>query len=167
MRKLRRILSVIMLVALISGCSLSNHTDSKVSFYYSRSDFSFGTEDSIIVSEQRDIAGHEGEMFYILSLYLMGPLDESLTARFPRGTRPVRYSIQNGIPNIELTSVDKSLSDGEFTLASSCLAMTCMELTGYDRITVISGSRKITLGMSDLLLLDIQNPTESTLEESK
>ena len=167
MKKFRIALSIILLLTLLAGCSPFRHTGSKVTFYYSRDNFAFEGEDSVIVSEQRDITGHEGEMFYILSLYLMGPLDESLTVRFPTGTRLVRYSVLNGIPNVELTSVDSSLSDAEFTLATSCLSMTCMELTGYNQITVVSGNRTLTLQKSDLLLSDTQNSLPQETEESK
>ena len=167
MKKLRIFLSIILLVAMLTGCALSKPNASKVTFYYSRGEFSFGTEDSVIVSEERDITGHEGEMFYILSLYLMGPLDEDLTSAFPTNTRLVRYSASDGRLTVELTSVDDIMSDAEFSLACSCLSLTCTELTRYDRVTVISGSRSMTLHPSDLMLVDAPNPTESQLEESK
>lgn len=167
MKKLRIILPILMLVALLAGCSLPNQSGSKVSFYYGRNEFSFGTANSVIVSEKRDIAGHEGELQYILSLYLMGPLDEELTATFPTNTRIVRYTQGDRHLTIELTSLDDALTDSEFSLASSCLSMTCMELIHCSHVTLISGDRTITLQMSDLLLVDAPIPTEAQTEESQ
>lgn len=167
MKKLRIILAVILLVSLLAGCTLSKPNASKVTFYYSRREFSFGAENSVIVPEDRDITGHEGEMFYILSLYLMGPLDEDLSSAFPANTRLVRYSASDGHLTVELTSVDDILSDAEFSLACSCLSLTCTELTRYDRVTVISGSRSMTLHPSNLMLVDTPIPIESQMEESK
>ena len=167
MKLLRRILPVILLLTLMSGCTLPKHPGSKVPFYYSRNEFAFGSEDSVIVSEQRDIAGHEGELNYILSLYLMGPLDEDLTAVFPSSIRLLRYTKGDNHLTVELTPIESNMSDVEFSLACSCLSITCMELVGCSHVTVICGERTLTLRSSDLLLVDAPTPTETQLEETK
>ena len=167
MRTLRIILSIVLLLALMAGCTLIKDSDSTVDFYYSRSEYAFGTEDSVIASESRDIAGHEGELHYILSLYLMGPLDEDLTAVFPGSTRLISTTRGDRHLTVELTAPDNTLSDSEFSLACSCLSMTCMKLTGCTHVTVVCGEQTMTLRMSNLLLVDTPVPTETQLEESQ
>lgn len=162
-----RIAALIMLVILLAGCSLPKHPGNKVAFYYSRAEYDYGKENAVIISEQRDIAGHEGDLNYILSLYLMGPLDEELTAVFPITTRLVGITQDNNTLAVHLTPIAKSLSDGEFSLACSSLTMTCMELTDCITVTVICGDRSVTLTTSDLLLVDNPIPNETQSEETK
>ena len=167
MKKLRMILAILLLLSVMAGCTLRKDSESNVTFYYSRSDYAFGTEDSVIASESRDIAGHEGELQYILSLYLMGPLEEELTAVFPTSIRLVSTTRGDSHLTVELTPMDGALSDAEFSLACSCLSMTCMKLTGCTHVTVISGEQTLTLRMSNLLLVDTPVPTETQLEETQ
>ena len=164
MKKLRIILPLLMLVALLASCTLPKHPGNKVSFYYSRSDFAYGSEDPVVVAEMRDISGHEGELQYILSLYLMGPLDETLTGVFPGTTRQVGITQEGDFLKVHLTPIAKTLPDGQFSLACSCLSITFMELTGCTQVTVISGNRSLTLQASDLLLVDTPIPVEEEIQ---
>ena len=167
MKHLRIALIFLLLTAILAGCSLPKHPGNKVAFYYSRTEFAYGAEDAVIVSEMRDIAGHEGDLNYILSLYLMGPLDEELTAIFPITVRLVGMEQEDDSLTIHLTPIAKTLSDVEFSLACSCLTMTCMEVTPCTTVTVVCGERSVTLRASDLLLTDDSAPTETLSEETK
>jgi hypothetical protein len=167
MKLLRITAAVLLLVALLAGCSLPGASGNAVNFYYSRVTFAYGGEDAVILPEQRDITGHEGDLKYILSLYLMGPLDEDLTAVFPVTTRLVGIKQEGSSLSVHLTPIAKSLSEGEFSLACSCLTMTCMNLTPCTQVTVVSGERTFTLRAEDLLLFDDPIPTESQPEETE
>jgi hypothetical protein len=65
---------------------------------------------------------------------------------------------------ISLSDGVHTLSEAEFTLASACLAMTCMELTNVDQVTVTCLDRKVSIGKDNLLLYSdmLQNPQEET-----
>lgn len=166
--KVFRILTVLLLLfCLLGGCSLSGASGSEVSFYYSRKDFSYGSQDAVVVAEQRDISGHEGDMKYILSLYLMGPLDEELTGIFPVTARIVGVKQDGTTLRIHLTPIAKALSEVEFSLACSCMTMTCMELTDCSQVCIICGDKTVTLSSADLLLFDDPIPTEIQLEETQ
>ncbi len=167
MKHIRITAVCLLLISLLVGCSLPKHPGNRVAFYYSRTDFAYGAEDAVIVSEQRDIAGHEGDLKYILSLYLMGSLDEELTAIFPITTRLVGMKQDGTNLSVHLTPIAKTLSDAEFTLACTCLTMTCMELTDCTQVTVVCGDRSVTLSDADLLLFDNPVPTETQSEETK
>ena len=167
MKHIRIPLICLLLAALLAGCSLPKHPGNKVAFYYSRTEFAYGKENPVILSEKRDIAGHEDDLKYILSLYLMGPLDEELTPVFPVTTRQVGITQEGNTLTVHLTPIAKTLSEMEFSLACSCLTMTCMELTECAAVTIICGERSVTLTKPDLLLSDNPVPPVTQLEETK
>ena len=161
-----RIIAILLLLSMLAGCSLPGNAESEVTFYYSRKEFAYGEENPVIVSEKRDIAGHEGDLRYILSLYLMGPLNEDLASIFPGTARLVGVKQTDHQLSVHLTPIARNLSDIEFSLACSSMTMTCMELTDCTSVTVVCGDRSVTLSESDLLLFDNPIPTETQGEEN-
>ena len=120
----------------------------------------------MIVPEQREITGHGGDLHYLISLYLVGPLDDSLVSPFPKGTRLLETQ-QNGM-ELLLTLSDSaaSLSDSAFSLACTCLALTCMSFTNAETVTVSSEERVMTITTDNLLLSDDSTGLTETTEES-
>ena len=45
------------------------------------------------------------------------------------------------------------MTDAEYTLASACLAMTCMELIDTEQVTVMCGERSVTINAENLLMI--------------
>ena len=62
---------------------------------------------------------------------------------------------------IEIANTSALLSDAEFSLACACLSMTCMELVNAEKVTIVSGSRSLTLSRDNLLLNDTITPEET------
>ena len=62
---------------------------------------------------------------------------------------------------IEIWYTSGLLSDAEFSLACACLSMTCMELVNAEKVTIVSGSRSLTLSRDNLLLNDTITPEET------
>ena len=58
-----------------------------------------------------------------------------------------------------------ALMDANFTLAAACLSMTCFELTDCESVTVISGTKQVTILRDSWLLLDDFIPAEPTKED--
>ena len=80
-RSLCILLCVLFLIGLC-GCSTPlSGSGEPVSFYYRRADFQYHGTDNVIVPEQREISGHGGDLHYMISLYLVGPLDDSLVSK--------------------------------------------------------------------------------------
>lgn len=168
MKRVMTTTAAFMLLLALAGCSLiKGNPEDRASFYFSRAEFTYGTAESVIVAEQRDIAGHAGELHYLLSLYLMGPLDEELISPFPGSTKLVSAVLIDSTLTVEITPIEKDMTDTEFTLACACLSMTCLELTDAAEVTIISGERTVTMGADDLLLFDDPIPTETISEEPK
>lgn len=155
---MKRILATILILALIlPGCSVKE----KANFYYCRKEYQFNAQDSVIVSEKRDISGHTNNLEFLLSLYMMGPLDADYSLPFPDNVALKGIFFSNDYLTIELTHAD-ILSDSEFSLACACIALTCFELTEVKTVSIISGSRILNLDASMLTLYDSGIPVEST-----
>ena len=139
---------------ILSGCQLfEERLKDPVTFYYVWSDYQEELQD-VIAPEQREASGHRDDLSYLMALYLMGPAEEDHISPIPRGTRI--YVMQNNASGVELKLSDTSrtMTDTEFSLACSCLALTCMELTGTEKVTINSENRSVTMTPETLLLND-------------
>lgn len=155
MRRVICILVAAILLLSLCGCSSSN-LDSSVSFFYCRTpdEYQYFKANGVISSEERDLTGHTSDLHYMISLYLAGPLEESLTSPFPKKTRLLDVRHAGQYIDIELTDLGGSLSDSEFSLAAACLAQTCMNFTGSTSVTLKSGIRNITITSDNIVLHD-------------
>lgn len=156
------LLSFLLIVPLI-GCENASDPDA-VLFYYSRKEFQYHSADSVIVAEEREISNPSRDLGYLLPLYLVGPLDESLVSPFPAGTRLERVSLGNDTLTLELSDLDGILTDPQFSLACGCIALTGFEYCQSDSITVISGQRTIQIDRDSLILSDIPVSNSETTE---
>lgn len=158
---MKRILCFLLCLALMLplwGCSKGIQDEAV--FYYRRTEFQYGAETGVIVPEQRDITGHVGDLPFLISLYLMGPLEEGLKSPFPPNTRLLSVNPVVGAVRIELSRIDSSFTDSQFSLACACLTLTCLELANVSAVTITSGERSITMERDDLVLYDnITNET--------
>lgn len=168
---MRRLTSLVLIAALalaLPGCSLvKDSVKDPIIFYYQRADFLYGETDSVIASETREASGHAGDLYYLLSLYLAGPLDEGLTCPFPRGTKLLSVQQEDNTLLLEISNTGDTLSASRFSLACACLTMTCLELSTAEEVTVTSGERSITMTRDSFLLSDGTAVPETTMEETK
>lgn len=151
----RFLFSLIILSCLLSGCQkLGEHIKEPVTFYYVKSTYQKDLSDAF-AAEEKEASGHRDDLSYLMALYLMGPADENLESPIPAGTRI--YIAENNAYNVKLnlSDTEKTLTDAEFSVASACLAMTCLELTDTQTVTVSSGSRSVTMTSSNLEVSDI------------
>ena len=150
---------------LLSGCSITGERiKDPVTFYYVRGDYRKNME-SVIVSEEREAAGHKDDLPYLLALYSMGPSTDGLKSPFPKNTRiiPTEHTAAGIV--LSLSEIPDSMTDAEFTLAGACLALTCMELTEAPQITVVSGERNVTINADNLIMLETGHQRQ--LEEAE
>lgn len=165
---MKKILCTLTLFSImVSFCSCAISQSDTVFFYYPRVDFVYDEPDGVIASEERDAAGHTADMQYLLSLYLMGPLKQDLVPAFPENTRLLSGSINGSRMLIELSDTSESLTDAEFSLACSCLALTCIKASGVEEVAITSGSRTLTIREDMLLLYEEPFPTAAETEETK
>ncbi len=147
------VLTVVILIA-----ALAPHQDRQdtVNFYYVRSDFSYGSPDGVIGAEARNVGDHEGDLDYLLALYLGGPLDSQLVSPFPNRTTPrlLSVKVKGNILHINLSDLSTVMTDGKFTLACACLSKTCLELANVQAVEITSGNRSLRLTPANLVFYD-------------
>lgn len=155
----------LVLCLLLSGCSMAGEwIKEPVTFYYVGEDYQKDME-QVIVSEVREASGHEDDISYLLALYSMGPSKEGLQSPLPRNTQiiPVERTANSIV--LSLSDTLQNMSDADFTLAGACLALTCMNLTDVQQITVEAGDKSVTIREDNLLLQNIL--VQKTQEETK
>ena len=150
---MKRILCLILIFCLLlSGCSLiGEHVKEPVTFYYVSENYQKDM-DQVIVSEIREASGHRDDLTYLLALYSLGPSSEGLKSPLPRNTTilPIERTVDEIV--LALTENGRTLKDADFTLASACIALTCMDLIDVQQVTVVCEEQSITLGKESLLL---------------
>lgn len=148
-------LLLISVLLLLCGCSFEKATIKEpVRFYYQRSSFAYHTEESVIHPETREAAGHTEDLSYLLSNYLIGPTEEGLVSPFPYRTKLISLQQTDTDIRIELSDTVHSMTDAQFSLACACISLTCMELTGAESVTVVSGNQTLSTTREQLLLFD-------------
>ena len=163
MRKLVCVLTVLCLLAPLAACSSLKEP---VSFYYPRQydAIAYGEEAGFISPEEREASGHWGDLSYLLALYLAGPLSEELVNPFPAGTLLENLVLHQDSIVIVLSGEFSQLSGVELTVACTCIASTCFELSEANEITIISDETElhsqvhITLTRDSILFSDDSLP---------
>lgn len=150
---------------LFAGCSVSGERIKEpVKFYYVRNDYQKNME-PVISSEVREASGHSEDLSYLLALYTMGPSQKDLKATLPRNTKIVPSELTEESIVLTLSDGVLELSDTDFTLASACISLTCMELMDIQQVTVVCGEKNTTMQKDTLLLY--HNLTEKPQEDVK
>ena len=161
---MKRIFCLILCGLLVlSGCSFTNTEENLTAFYYCRTDYVYGDSYGMVAPELREVSANSTDLKNILSLYLVGPLDEGLTSPF-QGFRLVSVSMKENHLLIELSGSEDAMTDARFSLACACMTVTCLELTEAKQVTIHCGDRSVTMHRDNLLLLDTitQISTEET-----
>lgn len=153
---MKRFVSLILLVSLLlSGCSVTGERIKEpVSFYYLQANYKYGTDGSVIASEEREASGHRNDLLYLMKLYCMGPSDEELVSPLPRGTLILSAEQTEDHVTIKLSDLGESLTDVAYSLAAACLSLTCFSLANAAKVTVTSGERTLTFTQESLQLFD-------------
>ena len=137
MKKAIPLLAALCLLLSIAGCSLERSGwKAPVTFFYRRqsSELQAHPEGGVIGPEEREISGRNNDLFYLLSLYLRGPLDDGLVSPFPAGCRLVGINRNGTTLHVILDEHFAALKDMELTAACACLARTCMALAGVEQV---------------------------------
>lgn len=161
---MKRILSAFLLLGLLlSGCGRRGTLlIEPVHLYYPKAEYGHGAADSVIDYESIDGTGRMDDYEALLGEYFYDPVDEALVNPFPGGTRVLSAVLRGKEFRVRLTQEAAVLSDAKFTLACTCLAMTCFGLADCQEVTIISSTRRFTIQRDAWLLLDDYIPEETT-----
>lgn len=150
-------LSVLLLAVVLFLCSCSfskDHQSDAVIFYYLQQEYQYGQSGSVLAPEQRELTEHPRNLTYWMALYLMGPVEEAHAMPLPEKTRIAGTLMENGSIQLELSEAARGMSDSEFSLACTCLSLTCFSITEASEVSIINGERKIVLNQNNLTLSD-------------
>ena len=162
---MKRLISLVLAVLLLSGCGIiGERIKDPVTFYYIRADYQKDMGE-VIVSEIREASGHKDDLPYLLALYSMGPASDDLQAPFPANIRILPTEHTDAGIVLSLSDTLENMTDAEYTLGSACLALTCMELTNASQITVVSGGRSITINRDNIVTFETAH--QKQVEETK
>ena len=162
----RLIILLLLTCLLLSGCGRKGKLLLEpVYLYYPKLEYGYGAADSVIDYESMDGTGHMGDYPALLGEYFYDPVDEALVNPFPSGTKLLSAVVRGTDFRIRLTQEAAALMDANFTLAAACLSMTCFELTDCESVTVIGGTKQVTILRDSWLLLDDFIPAEPTKED--
>lgn len=157
---MKRIVVLFLLCALaLTGCGLSQEGSR---FYYPRTEYLYNDPEPVVTWEHRDTAGHSQDLRYILSQYMMGPLDQKLQFPLPRGTRMTALDIVGTDVTVSVSEEAEVLSDARFSLAAACLGLTVMDTLKDDAaLTLVCGERSVTVTRENLLMYEEPFPRET------
>lgn len=147
---MRKLLAILLTALLLCGCA----ADNGIPFYYLRTEYEYGTADGVIAPESREIAGHDDDLNYLFRLYLEGPLDDTFSSPFPRGTYLLNAQLNANRLTLVLSVEYSTLVDMDQTLANACLAATGFQLTDANQVIILSGEESYTLERSSFTLFD-------------
>ncbi|MBP3304341.1 MAG: GerMN domain-containing protein [Oscillospiraceae bacterium] len=161
---MKRMIAAFLLLALLTGLTAcANKKDSiqePVAFYYRRADITYGSSDSVILSEFADAADCNGDTTLLLKQYLKGPQSETLAQTFPVGTTVLSLTVEENTADILLSSQFARLSGIDLTIACACLTLTALKLTGTETVVIhahhntLNGMEQIVMDKNCILLLD-------------
>lgn len=154
----RTLILLLVCMLSLSGCGGKE----MVTFYYCQADYVYNNTESIIAGESRDISSHSNDLNFLISLYLMGPAEKGFVSAFPADVKLLSLKNQENALYIELSQIS-NFSEAEYVLACACMAMTCMELTDVNSVTITSDGRSVTIDESNLTLYDTGIPTETSV----
>lgn len=161
MRRALIALLVLLLLLGCTGCSFGKGNSMETAvFYYLRNSDPNDLPNQVIESETRETPGHSGDLNYLLSLYLQGPLDQELESPFPNGCELVSVIQLDDTLCVTLDSSLTELEDIRLTLACACMAQTCFSMVETEQVQIraaapdLSESISMTFSKDSLLLSD-------------
>lgn len=153
---MKRIISLLLVLSFClfaSGCQQESEPVKKpVTFYYCRTEFDHGSDDSVILCETRESAGFEGNLIDLLNLYLQGPISDNLRQTFPTGTKLKEYRVEGNTAVLTVTNQLSLASGIDLTVACACLAKTVMDLTGLQDVKI--QAQTVNLGNNAYIIMD-------------
>lgn len=157
-------ISILLLICLclpLFGCQKEAKQAMKpVTFYYCRTEFDHGKEDSVILGETRESAGFEDNFIGLVNLYLQGPVSDGLHATFPVGTKLIEYRLEGETAVLTVTDQLSFAKGIQLTTACACLAKTVMGLTEVKAVKIqtqtenLMNAPYIIMDQRTILLLD-------------
>lgn len=167
---MKRILALLTILTLcLTGCAAVSGSGKNVTFYYLRREYTYGSADSVIVPELRNVSAAVEDIPYLLHLYLSGPQSDGLYLPLPAGTRLMGMEEDGSTCKLTFSEEFSYLEGLPLTLSCACISATVFSLTEAETLEIQSpapegGSPvKVTLTRSSILTYDhITTPADAS-----
>lgn len=137
---MRRIMSMILCLAALltlAGCETRKvDLEGVPTFYYLRGEITYGSQNSVIDSEQLLTAGGSSDLDYLLALYFAGPTDDRLRSPYPIGTEVLNFERSGTDFLLTMNSAFAKLEGIALTKACACLAITVFGIVDVESVTI-------------------------------
>lgn len=153
------LICVLILFSLAACMSTPAETpQSPVKFYYPRTEFLYGKPNGVISWEVRSGDVFQEDLALLMESYLNGPTTEQLRNPFPNSLNFLLYSWEEKALFLTFSREINFLKGIDLTLACTCIAKTCFDLTDADSIHILSDDMKeesvITIYRDQVLTYD-------------
>lgn len=129
----RFILLLTICVLLFCGCTTQQYRTENATFYYPRSEITYGTDEGVIAPEIRTLSG---SLAALLSVYLDGPESADLASPCPDGTRLLSTVWNGTLLTLTLSPEFSSLEGIDLTVACTAIAKTCFSLSSATEVCI-------------------------------
>lgn len=134
---MKRLIALLLLIALcLCGCAGDSEPDTSADFYYLRSEITYGSHNGVIACESRKIGDTEPELTDLLTLYLDGPTDGTLSLPLPSGTRLTEITLEETELTLVFSEELSDLEDMELTAVCACIGYTCLSNTDAEVVRI-------------------------------
>lgn len=133
---------------------------SPFTYYYRPAEIDYESDNGVIRGETREIAGHEGDLRWILRDYLKGPQTEGLVTPFPKDIDLISCDLDGETAVVQVNKEFANLAGIDLSVAASCIAATCFGVEGVETVSIsvpsglLDGKQSIILRRDGLLLQD-------------
>ena len=154
------ILSILLITALLLGCTPSTSSGSSPVFYYPKGVYSFDTTDSVFYAEPRDKAYWDMDISNVIFDYLKGPENKALHNAFSVEVEVLECRSDKSGLHITLSASVADLAPMDMTIGLVALARTCFGFTDADTIYIhadsvlLDGEQKIVFTRDNILYWD-------------
>jgi spore germination protein GerM len=153
MKQLTCLILILSLFLTFAGCV--GETEDPPKFYYLRTEETilYGEEQGFIAPVVREFS-RDVALDTALQLYLDGPSEEGYYNPIPKGTYLLSTIPREDRMVIVLSREFSTLDGIHLTLAGACLAATCHDLTGMEKIQVRSADNIYDFDFNSFVFLD-------------
>ena len=132
---MRRILSLLLLLLVLSGCGASRSGEGFQLYF--QTDPESSAHGTAISSQPYSGKGEPGveELFAAL---MNGPTHKGLISPFPQGLSLVSWELSDGLLTLNLSEQYGGLADVSLTLADYCLVLTMSQIAGVESVQIQS-----------------------------
>lgn len=159
MKKQLSFLLICTVVSLLVGCTSPSLKDS-ANFYYKPIGEVSAKNSDVIKAERREIDGVRNDIMDLISVYLQGPLDDSLESPFPKNTSVEKCTQMDDTLILILSPEFAELTGVDLTVACAALTKTVTELFPIQRVNfqtrnaLLNGEHSITMSKNGMQLVD-------------